>query len=71
MAEPRRPEEARLSSREKRLDQPRDKRLRLPRLQLLVARALAGLRGRLGLVDWFDYVTRASETFTGTLARGA
>ena len=47
------------------------KRLRLPRLQLLVARALAGLRGRLGLVDWFDYVTRASETFTGTLARGA
>jgi pyruvate-formate lyase-activating enzyme len=47
------------------------KRQRLPRLQLLVARALAGLRGRHGLVDWFDYVTRASETFTGTLARGA
>lgn len=47
------------------------KRLRLPRLQLLVARALAGLRGRHGLVDWFDYVTRASERFTGGLARGA
>ena len=39
------------------------KRQRLPRLQLLVARALASLRDRHGLVDWFDYVTRASETF--------
>jgi len=47
------------------------KRQRLPRLQLLVARALASLRGRHGLVDWFDYVTRASERFTGQLARGA
>lgn len=36
----------------------------LPDLQALVGGALADLQGRHGLVDWFDYCTRLSETWS-------
>jgi hypothetical protein len=39
----------------------RYKRERLPRLQDVVGSALAGLRERHDLVDWFDHCTRLSE----------
>ena len=37
------------------------KRHRLHQLQMLVGEALAGLRGRTDLVDWFDHCTRRSH----------
>jgi hypothetical protein len=39
----------------------RYKQLNLPELQELVGGALAGLRDRQDLVDWFDHLTRLSE----------
>jgi organic radical activating enzyme len=40
------------------------KQQRLPDLQALVGSALADLQNRNGLVDWFDYCTRLSESWS-------
>jgi organic radical activating enzyme len=41
------------------------KRTRLPHFQTLIGQALASLEMKNGFVDWFDYCTRLSETFSG------
>jgi hypothetical protein len=37
----------------------------LPHFQTLIGQALASLEMKNGFVDWFDYCTRLSETFSG------
>jgi uncharacterized Fe-S cluster-containing radical SAM superfamily protein len=40
------------------------KRNKLPQFQTLIGQALASLEMKNGFVDWFDYCTRLSETFS-------
>lgn len=42
------------------------KQQRLPNLRMLIGGALAALEGKEGLVDWFDYCTRLSESRQAT-----